>query len=502
MAGNDRIPGLHLFGGHPPLTGGTSTGRVFWVGNAATYVPGGIAGVDDIGGYGQSPQAPFATLDYAIGQCVGGRGDTIFVLEGHAETVAGTIAADVAGIKLRGLGVGANRPTLTFDGTADLLEISAANIELTGFVFVCNIASLVRFVTLTGGADGAWIHHCLFREGSATGLSMVEWTGAADDVVIEDNAFYAPTAGNYDEAILIASTPTRGVIRRNLIIGDWDEGGINNAAGNVATLFEITENHVQNLLTNVAAINLDSAVTGMLTNNRLFTDTQATALDSGSMGVAGNLSHAPGSDTEAATPLPVVDSPTNFVGVDDANNDAATTNVVANADGSLLERLEYIQSITASVATNLAATSGTYMPGYGYFVTKVGDIASDPDDLFTVTGKVLITLMVGEVTSVIATSTSIQLQTSTNAQIIAASTQITTDAAGTLYIVAGDTDLGLNGGGTPGLDMAGLATGILGPFMVNDDRIYQDVNSAGTGTIQWDLWYLPLEASATVASSA
>ena len=32
--------------------------------------------------------APFATIDYAVGQCVANRGDIIYVLPGHVETIS------------------------------------------------------------------------------------------------------------------------------------------------------------------------------------------------------------------------------------------------------------------------------------------------------------------------------------------------------------------------------------------------------------------------------
>ena len=553
MAGNDRIPGLHLFGGHPPLTHGTTTGRVFWVGASTTYVPGGVAGVDDIGGHGQSPKAPFATIDYAIGQCVAGRGDTIVVLEGHTETVAGTIALDVAAVKIIGLGVAANRPVLTFDTTTDVLAVSAANCEIANMEFVCNVASHTRFIDLQGGGDGAWVHHNTFREGSSTGLSMVEWTGAADDVVIEDNVFYAPTAGNYDEAIQIASTPTRGHIRRNFIFGDWDEGGINNLTGNVATLFEIADNQITNLLAGAEAIDLVSAVTGMCSRNMLSTDAIGTAIVDGSMRCNGNLWSSTTNATHGV-PIPVTPADTttadtvlgalfgtggiatwptaaayaNAVSIaevlgyiqDGVRRTTGTTlaageslaDVLYAANGILtfpgaaapangVSMAEVLRAIYDAVAHDGAATT-TVQSGLGVRVTKVGDVASAPDDLFTVTGKCLITLMVGEVTSVIATTQSVVILTSTQGSTIAAVTGIASDAAGTIYIVTGDPDDALNGGTAPGLDVANIGTGHQVPFMMNDDRIYQSVNGAGTGTIQWDLYYIPLEASASVASSA
>src|SRR5262245_26293874 len=62
----------------------------------------------DSAGKGQTPDAPFATLDYAIGQCTADQGDLIVVLPGHVETVTGAagVALDVAGVTVLGLGAG------------------------------------------------------------------------------------------------------------------------------------------------------------------------------------------------------------------------------------------------------------------------------------------------------------------------------------------------------------------------------------------------------------
>ena len=121
-------PGINIFANTPPLTEAQTTGRVFFVGSTA--VPGGVAGVNASGAYGNSPQRPFATTDYAIGECTASRGDTIYVLPGHAEaTVTGTIAMDVAAVRIIGLGIGTNRPTLTFTGTGGVIALSAINCE-------------------------------------------------------------------------------------------------------------------------------------------------------------------------------------------------------------------------------------------------------------------------------------------------------------------------------------------------------------------------------------
>ena len=147
-------------------------------------------------------------------------------------------------------------------------------------------------------------------------------------------------------------------------------------------------------------------------------------------------------------------------------------------------------------------TTGAYLPAYGNRVVKASTIASQPDALFDVTGKCLITLMVGEVTSVIATSTSMSINTSTSDAVLSASTQITTDALGTLYVVCGDLGLGFNAGGVPNVDAAMLDVGTIAPFLMNDDQIEMNVNSAGTGLVEWTLYYLPLESGALVVAAA
>lgn len=224
------------------------------------------------------------------------------------------------------------------------------------------------------------------------------------------------------------------------------------------------------------------------------------------------------------------DARTSFIGEDSANNIAATTNVAANKDGSILERLEDITqelSGTSGIATypaaaapanavslaevaraiyNAVSHSGTAsvtstQTGFGIRVTASGDSgAGTRANLFTVTGKVLITYLVGEVTEVIDTTTSLSLNSSTNDLVIGASTQITSDAVGTLYVSELD-GTALLGGAAANIDGVANAAA-LGPMLMNDDVIEWNVDASGaTGIIQYDLWYIPLEDSASVAAS-
>ncbi len=188
------------------------------------------------------------------------------------------------------------------------------------------------------------------------------------------------------------------------------------------------------------------------------------------------------------------------IGDNTADNIYVSDAVVANADGSLLERVEYVQGKVdgTAVPTGLPAS---FNPKLGYKVTKSATIANTPDAIFDVTGLVEVTRLVGIVTSAIATATSMSINTSTNDQVISASTQITTNAIGSIYWVSGDVDLGFGGGIAPGVDAAIMKVGTEVGFLMNDDQIEHNTNATGTGLITWHLWYWPLAAGASVAAA-
>lgn len=103
-----------------------TTGNIFWVdSNTGT----------DGAGYGRNPDAPLATIDYAIGLCTANKNDIIFVMAQHAETVTAAITLDVAGVSIIGLGHGRNKPTITGNGTIDAMTITAADCTVKGLVF-------------------------------------------------------------------------------------------------------------------------------------------------------------------------------------------------------------------------------------------------------------------------------------------------------------------------------------------------------------------------------
>lgn len=222
------IRGLPITQAHP--------GKVFWVSNASTLLPGQRGGSDGNKGTFDSP---FSTVDGAIGNCVAGRGDIIFVKPGHAETLsaANAILADISGVAIIGLGLGSNRPTFTLDtATTTTIGVTAANVAFKNCIFTANFADIVAVFTLTtaknftledcyikatatnmnflwvvdtnattADADGLAIRSCKWIEPDAATRSMVKLDGINADIEILDN-FVALGVNNNKAALMEAAT--------------------------------------------------------------------------------------------------------------------------------------------------------------------------------------------------------------------------------------------------------------------------------------------------------
>jgi len=106
----------------------------------------------------------FATLDYAIGKCTASQGDTIIVMEGHAETVTTQIAADVAGINIIGLGHGGNRPTFTINAAIWGMYVTADDVFVHNLVFKTgSSATALTSLICNRSADDNTFHKCRFE---------------------------------------------------------------------------------------------------------------------------------------------------------------------------------------------------------------------------------------------------------------------------------------------------------------------------------------------------
>lgn len=243
-----------------------TTGNVFFVDSGAASAADGNAMTD--------PKKPGATIDAAIGRCTANNGDMIFVMPGHTENLTGSIAMDVAGITVVGLGQGHTRPRLSYTGTGGVVTFSASDVRWSNIVHDASIAAVANGVLASGTINRVEIDHCHFTF-DATGIEftvMIKLGGGATDsadyVSIHDNWFEAENIDGCGSALLIDDCDNVH-IRANLFTGDFNSVAIDGAAASSACKdYVIADNYLHNADTGLT-IDLDDAATGIAFNNRV-----------------------------------------------------------------------------------------------------------------------------------------------------------------------------------------------------------------------------------------
>lgn len=153
-----------------------------------------------------------------------------------------------------------------------------------------------------------------------------------------------------------------------------------------------------------------------------------------------------------------------------------------------------------------AANADNVDDALGIRVVKSGGDVTADDDLFSVSGRVLITEMVGVVTTLVAGGTApellVNVKDGSNTP-INASTVITDDAVDTIYRITGDPSTTFNGGVAPAVGFAGNE-GKAGGFVIDNVTIESTVGgtaAATAGAVEWTLYYKPLEEGANVSAA-
>lgn len=203
-----------------PLFARQQPGGMFAISQDGPLTTGDVWYVDsatgtDGAGYGRNPDAPLATVDYAVGLCTASKGDTIYVMPGHAETISGAtgLVLDVAGVRVVGMGWGALRPTFTFSNTASILSITAANCAVENIRIVGNVDNIVTGISLGASADGAVLRNVVMIDGAANKefLIGIAIAAACHNVTLDGVQFFGlgggatgcvVTAGSSDNLIM------------------------------------------------------------------------------------------------------------------------------------------------------------------------------------------------------------------------------------------------------------------------------------------------------------
>jgi hypothetical protein len=229
-------------------------GAIFWVSNATTLLVGQKSGSDGNRG---TYDAPFATIAAALSACTAGRGDIIFVKPGHAESIndATTLALNVAGVAIVGLGSGANRPTLTFGTTtAANIPVTAADMSIQNFLFKCNFAAVASVFTATSTntpTDFA-VEGCEFRDVASNKNFVSIITGNAtansmDGLRFVGNRISSLGTTAATTALKLSSATDRVTVTDNF--GNWailnDTACMLAAGSNNVTNFDFGRNRLQ-----------------------------------------------------------------------------------------------------------------------------------------------------------------------------------------------------------------------------------------------------------------
>jgi hypothetical protein len=226
----------------------------------------------DTAGFGQNPDLPFATLQYANTLAADSVGDVIYLMPGHVETVtgAGLLTLDCIGLTVRGLGEGALQPIIicTTINTVDIL-INAASITIEDVHFVAGVQDIIAMIDVD--ATDFTLRRCRFTENATdeNALIMIQdgGTTTSNRITVEYCEAILNDADN-THFINLAGTGDGHIIRNNVLIGDW--GTITIGGAGAVTHIQITDNLIHNqAITADSGINVANAATGLIFNNRI-----------------------------------------------------------------------------------------------------------------------------------------------------------------------------------------------------------------------------------------
>ena len=207
--------GIPLIGSGPILT----TGNIFFVNSTAPLASDNVNN-------GRDPLRPFATIDYAIGQCTANNGDHIIAGPGHVETLiaSGTCALDVAGVTIVGLGNGANRASFNCTtATAARVTASAANCTIRNMLWTGGFDNLASPLLVTA-ADFKLLD-CEYRDVTGQAATFLQTNASANRMLVDGFTYRGDTAAGGASAIFLVGGADIE-IRNFKITGNFSAGAI------------------------------------------------------------------------------------------------------------------------------------------------------------------------------------------------------------------------------------------------------------------------------------
>ena len=202
-------------------------GKVFWVNNSGVLPEGGIGGSDSNDG---TYLRPFGTIDGAIGKCTANRGDVIYVMPGHVETLtaASDVDFDVAGVRCVGLGRGSKMARFDYTNAAGNVTVDANDVAIINMNFHANVTSITIGLSVLAGATDSLVQDCLFDVETTTTDEFtigINYGVGCDGFKVIDTKMDMGLGGAATGIKLVGAT-AGGDIKGCTIVGDYSQANI------------------------------------------------------------------------------------------------------------------------------------------------------------------------------------------------------------------------------------------------------------------------------------
>jgi hypothetical protein len=282
--GTNFKKGLSIYGVPilPDASGDVTTGNIFFVDS------GNANAADDVGTNGKTSDEPFATVDYAIGQCTANNGDVIYVMPGHAEnfTSTGSFNPDVAGVSIIGLGRGSDRPTFTGTTTSSKIVVTGQNVRISNCIFKAGTTGSAVSPTLGMRLYNAdqQIDNCTFTNSGSSSyfVTMLQTSSTAqrtnnNKVIFNEFLSITGNTSGTTQAILLSNSSGIDSVGHNMEIsgnkfnGTFTQACIESGSSGTVHLGLILKGNDFNNLKAAAGtcVSIRNAITGLAANNNM-----------------------------------------------------------------------------------------------------------------------------------------------------------------------------------------------------------------------------------------
>jgi len=264
--------GAYRINGVPMMGAEMTTGNIFFVDS--------VTGLSS--NSGQTIGAPLATIDQAVGKCTADKGDVIYVMGSHTETVTtdGGLTIDVDGVRIVGLGEGDGRPLISVETlAAAAVVLSADGCIIENMRFSIGIDAATDPIQITGSGN-IFRFNEVVEAAACEALDLISVGADANRNVLHDLKIRGrnTTDGDALNAIHLNGCDDCEIYNIHAYNGDWKEGVIFNE-GDECLNVHIHHCILQTKATEDFCIILDGSATGEIHDIKCILSTDEANID-------------------------------------------------------------------------------------------------------------------------------------------------------------------------------------------------------------------------------